>query len=75
MPPEEMHTLLYYATLLYGESATMASEAAVLGTYAVYLDDVGRGYTDEEESKYGLVFNFTESIEDQANLLKGRLQY
>jgi uncharacterized protein len=56
---------LAYATLLYGESATMASECAVLGTPAIYLDNDGRGYTDEEEEKYGLVFNFTESMEDQ----------
>jgi predicted glycosyltransferase len=54
----KMHDLLYYATLLYGESATMASECAVLGTHAIYCDFAGRGYTDEEEEKYGLVFNF-----------------
>jgi predicted glycosyltransferase len=53
-----MHDLLYYATLLYGESATMASECAVLGTHAIYCDFAGRGYTDEEEVKYGLVYNF-----------------
>ena len=56
--PEKMHDLLYYATLLYGESATMASECAVLGTHAIYCDFAGRGYTDEEEEKYGLVYNF-----------------
>jgi len=56
--PEKMHDLMYYATLLYGESATMASECAVLGTHAIYCDFAGRGYTDEEEEKYGLVFNF-----------------
>jgi uncharacterized protein len=55
--PENMHHLLYYATLLYGESATMASECAVLGTHAIFCDYAGRGYTDEEE-KYGLVYNF-----------------
>jgi len=65
IPPEKMHDALAYATLLYGESPTMASECAVLGTPAIYLDDEGRGYTDEEEEKYGLVFNFTESIKDQ----------
>jgi len=63
--PEKMHDVLAFATLLYGESATMASECACLGTPAIYLDNVGRGYTDEEEEKYGLVFNYTESIEDQ----------
>src|SRR5690606_37006503 len=56
--PEQVHHLMAYATLLYGESATMASEAAVLGTHAIFCDFAGRGYTDEEESKYGLVANF-----------------
>ncbi|MFC1506905.1 DUF354 domain-containing protein [Thermoproteota archaeon] len=59
LAPEKIHSLIYYATLLYGESATMASEAAILGTYAIYLDDIGRGYTDEEEQKYNLVFNYS----------------
>jgi len=65
IPPEKMHDALAYASLLFGESATMASECAVLGTPAIFLDNDGRGYTDEEENKYGLVFNFTESLEDQ----------
>lgn len=66
-PPEIIHEVLASADLLYGESATMASESAVLGVPAIYLDDVGRGYTDEEESKYNLVFNFSESEEDQCS--------
>ena len=57
-PPEDMHHFLAHAALLVGESATMASEAAVLGTPAFFISDTGRGYTDEEEEKYGLVFNF-----------------
>ena len=56
--PEKMHDLLYYATLLYGESSTMASECAVLGTHAIFCDFAGRGYTDEEERDYDLVYNF-----------------
>ncbi len=58
LPPAAMHHALAFADLLFGESATMASEAAVLGTPAVYLDQVGRGYTSEQESRYGLVANF-----------------
>lgn len=58
LPSEMMHDLMYYATLLYGESATMASECAVLGTHAIFCDFAGRGYTDEEERKYDLVYNF-----------------
>ncbi|SFM56363.1 DUF354 domain-containing protein [Methanolobus profundi] len=65
--PEKMHDLLYYATLLYGESATMASECAVLGTHAIFSDFAGRGYTDEEEEKYDLVYNFKLDEASQQN--------
>ena len=61
-----VHDALAFASLLYGESATMASEAAVLGTPAIYLDDTGRGYTDEQEKRYGCIFNFSESFRDQS---------
>jgi hypothetical protein len=70
LPPERMHDALAYADLLYGESATMASEAAVLGIPAIYLDNAGRGYTDEEEKEYGLVFNYSESLKDQEKSIK-----
>jgi len=63
--PEKMHDAIAYASLLYGESSTMASESAVLGTPAIFLDNDGRGYTDEEEKKYGLIYNYTESKVDQ----------
>jgi len=58
--PEKMHDLLYYASLYVGEGATMASEAAVLGTHAVYVNTLRLGYTDEEEEKYNLVYNFSD---------------
>lgn len=63
-PPEKFHDVLAYASLVYGESATVASEACILGVPAIYLDNIGRCYTREEE-KFGLAFNFTESEEDQ----------
>ncbi|HKO92450.1 MAG TPA: hypothetical protein VJU61_14915, partial [Polyangiaceae bacterium] len=44
---------------LAGESATMASEAACLGVAAAYISPHGRGYTDEQGQRYGLVHNFT----------------
>ena len=62
---EDIHHAVHYADLLYGDSATMASEAACLGTPAIYVDDRGRGYTDELEKKYGLVFNFGCSRKEQ----------
>jgi hypothetical protein len=64
--PEDIHHVIYYADLLFGDSATMASEAACLGTPAIYVDDQGRGYTDEQEKKYGLVFNFGTSAAEQS---------
>lgn len=70
IPPEKMHDVLYYAELLYGESATMASECACLGTPAIFIDNEGRGYTNEEENEYGLVFNFKETLIDQENSIK-----
>jgi hypothetical protein len=61
-----MHSLMAHAALIFGESATMCSEGAVLGVPGVYVDPVGRGYTDEQEREYGLVFNFTSSEQDKA---------
>jgi uncharacterized protein len=64
IPPERMHDALAFASLFFGESATMASESAVLGTPAIYMDKIGRGYTDEEE-QYGLLFSFKSNLNDQ----------
>ncbi len=36
--------LLAYATLFIGEGATMASECAVLGTPAIYVNSLQLGY-------------------------------
>ncbi len=66
MEPHHVHHLLAFARLFIGESATMASESAILGTPAVYVDVVGRGYTNEQERKYGLVSNFRPSQPDAA---------
>lgn len=65
IPVDKMHDAIYYSSLLFGESATMASEAAVLGTPSIFIDNDGRGYTSEEEKRYGIVFNFNESESDQ----------
>jgi hypothetical protein len=64
--PEQMHDAIAFSSLMFGESATMVSEAAVLGVPGIYIDDTSRYYTKEQEEKYGLVFNYTESGEDQA---------
>ncbi len=54
-PTSDVHHVLRYASVVVGESATMASEAAVLGTPAVYVATTSRGYVDDLERRYGLV--------------------
>ena len=62
----KIHSLMAQAALIFGESATMASEGAVLGVPGIYIDPVGRGYTDEQEREYGIVFNFTHRQQEEA---------
>jgi hypothetical protein len=64
-PIENMHHVLGGADFYFGESATMASESAVLGTPAIYIAKTGRGYTDDE-ANYGLVYNYDDTQFDQA---------
>ena len=58
--PDKIHHFLYYATMFVGDSQTMTSEAAVLGTPAIRCNTfVGRiSYLEEEEHKYGLTYGF-----------------
>ncbi len=62
--PIDIFHVMAYCRLVFGESATMASEAAVLGVPAIFIDSTSRDYTREQEVKYGLVFNFSEAPED-----------
>jgi predicted glycosyltransferase len=50
----DMHHLMAFCAGYFGESATMASECAVLGIPAVYAANSPRGYTSEQETRYGL---------------------
>lgn len=58
--PEQIHSLLNYAAMFVGDSQTMSSEAAVLGTPAIRCNSfAGRiSYLEEEEHKYKLTFGF-----------------
>lgn len=55
--PALIHHVMAHCAGFFGESATMASECAVLGVPAVYAANTGRGYMDEQEVRYGLVHN------------------
>lgn len=56
-PLQEIHDLLYYASLYIGEGATMASESALLGTPAIYINSAFAG-TIEYQAKSGRLFWF-----------------
>ncbi len=60
LPAHRMHDLLAFATLVVGDSQTMAAEAAFLGTPALRASTfAGRiSYLDEMEHRYGLTWAF-----------------
>lgn len=71
---EKIHSFVYYASLVFGESSTMASEAAMLGTHSIFCDFEGRGYTDEQETVYELVYNFRLDNESQLEAINKGVQ-
>jgi len=73
LPPEEIHNLMYYATLFIGESASMACESAILGTPAIFVSTSRRGFTDELESRYDILYNFSDPKKGQEDALKKAL--
>lgn len=60
--PEKMHDVLYYASLFIGESGTMASESAFLGTPAVYINSLPLMCYLKLEQEAGLLKHFTSSV-------------
>ena len=68
--PHEMHSVLNEATLYVGEGASMASECAMLGTPAIYVNSLNAG-TLREQSSYGLIHSFRDSngVIDEAELI------
>ncbi len=58
--PEKIHNVLKLATLYIGEGATMASECAVLGTPAIYVNELNAG-TLKEQADYELLISLRNS--------------
>jgi predicted glycosyltransferase len=55
--PEKIHSILAFASLFITEGATMASECAMLGTPAIYINSIYAGTINDQE-KAGLLFSF-----------------
>ena len=56
--PHQMHDAIAYASLVIGEGATMASECAMLGTPAIYINTITAG-TIQEQEKGGLLYRYS----------------
>lgn len=57
--PEELHNLLYYASLYVGEGGTTASEAAILGTHSIHISTLAKHCgVFEDLNRYGLMWTF-----------------
>lgn len=71
--PEKAHSLMYYATMLIGDSQTMTSEAAVLGTPAMKCNSfAGRlSVPNELENKYNLCYSF---LPENSNLFFEKIE-
>jgi predicted glycosyltransferase len=63
IPPEKIHDALYFATLYIGEGGTMASESAVLGTPAIYVNSLNEAGVFLEEEKAKLLYRITDGKE------------
>ena len=59
-PYELIHHVLAFAQLVFSEGATMASEAAVLGTHALYVNTIVSGSTREQSERFHLLYCFNE---------------
>ena len=69
IPVHQIHHVMAFASLCITEGATMASEAAVLGVPAVYVNSLRLGYINMLE-KYGLVWQSTNMAEIQQYCLQ-----
>jgi uncharacterized protein len=75
VPANKVHDVLYFAKLYIGEGATMASECALLGVPAIYINSLPlMGYL-KEELREGLLYhtnNMTDIITLTENILNNK---
>ena len=68
--PNRIHDVITFASLVFGESSTMSEEAAMLGVPSVYLNNDSTYYTKHLEKDYQLMYNLTESEQDQVKAIQ-----
>jgi predicted glycosyltransferase len=62
-PREIIHHLLAFASMYIGEGGTMLSEAAVLGTPAIFVNPLRAGYWTDLQDNYHLAYLFDTGVE------------
>ena len=73
--PEEMHDVLNNAYFLVAEGATMASEAAILGTPYVYINPIqSLSYINYQSEHYGEYFSTTVDESTVKNIVEQKLK-
>jgi len=70
IPPDKMHDAIAFASLVFGESSTMSEEAAMLGVPSIYLYNNSTYYSKHLEYDFELMFNYSESEEDQLSAIR-----
>ena len=85
IPSDKLHDALAFASLYIGEGATTASECAMLGTPAIYINSLSAG-TLEDQHQMGLIYNLRDTAtlfdtirqittdEEMANDIRSRRQ-
>ena len=68
--PNRIHDVIAFSSLVFGESSTMAEEAAMLGVPSIFLNNKSTYYTQHLEHDYQLMYNLTESDDDQRNAIQ-----
>ena len=73
IPPEDIHSAMYYSDLVIGDGQTMVAEAAVMGTPSICCNifTENLGYLKELEKKYHLTYNISlKNIQELYNRIK-----
>lgn len=76
IPPEDIHSLMYYSSMFVGDSQTMTSEAAILGVPALKCNTfAGRLSIPNMMERYGLSYSYQpENFNDLYNHVESLLK-
>lgn len=70
VPVKDFHSFMSFSTLYMGDGASMAAEAAIMGTPSIYVSTSRRGYLDELEERYSLAYTITNREEAFAKAIE-----